>query len=141
MVSRSRVNKKVNPGYNLRIMSKDKITIYVKPTCTTCRKVLKILRESETDFDSVNYFEKPLTKKTLTELVKSLEIPPRDLLRKNEAVYKELGLSKKKLSDSELIGLMVKHPDLLQRPIVVKDNKVILARPAEEISRFVKKSL
>jgi len=50
-------------------MSKEKITIYVKPTCTTCRKVLKILRESEADFDSINYFEEPLTKKTLTQLV------------------------------------------------------------------------
>ena len=64
-------------------MSKEKITIYVKPTCTTCRKVLKILRESETDFDSVNYYEEPLTKKTLTKLVQSLGIVPRDLLRKN----------------------------------------------------------
>ena len=111
-------------------MSRDKITIYVKPTCTTCRKVLKILRESKTDFDSVNYFEEPLTKKTLTKLVKSLGIPPRDLLRKNESIYKELGLSIKELSDSELIELMVEHPDLLQRPIVVKDDKVVLARPA-----------
>jgi len=118
-------------------MSKDKISIYVKPTCTTCRKVLKILRESETDFNSVNYFEEPLTKKTLTKLVKNLGIPPRDLLRKNEAVYKELGLSKKELSDSELIGLMAEYPDLMQRPIVVQGDKVLLARPAEEVVRFL----
>jgi arsenate reductase len=119
-------------------MTKEKITIYVKPTCTTCRKAIKILRESETEFNSVNYFEEPLTKKTLTELVKSLGIPPRDLLRKNEAIYKELGLSKKGLGDSEIISLMIKHPNLLQRPIVVKGKEVILARPAEEIERFVK---
>lgn len=118
-------------------MTKEKITIYVKPTCTTCRKALKILRESETEFNSVNYYEKTLNKKTLSELVKSLGIPPRDLLRKNEAIYKELDLSKKELSDSEIISLMVKHPDLLQRPIVVKGKEVILARPAEEINRFV----
>ena len=118
-------------------MSKEKITIYVKPTCTTCRKVLKILGESETDFDSVNYFEEPLTKKTLTKLIKSLGIPPRDLLRKNESIYKELGLSKSKLSDSEIIELMVKHPNLLQRPIVVKGGKVVLARPAEEVEKVL----
>lgn len=118
-------------------MCKDKITIYVKPTCTTCRKVLKILRESETDFDSVNYFEEPLTKKTLTKLVKSLGIPPRYLLRKNETVYKELGLSKKELNDSEIISLMVENPDLLQRPIVIKGNKAILARPVEEIEKLL----
>jgi arsenate reductase len=118
-------------------MSKEKITIYVKPTCTTCRKVLKILRESEADFDSVNYFEEPLSKKTLTQLVKSLGIPPRDLLRKNEKIYKELGLSKKELSDSQIIELMVKHPDLLQRPIVIKGKEVVLARPAEEIEKLL----
>ena len=118
-------------------MSKEKITIYVKPTCTTCRKVLKILRESEADFDSVNYFEEPLSKKTLTQLVKSLSIPPRDLLRKNESIYRELGLSKKELSDSQIIELMVKHPDLLQRPIVIKGKEVVLARPAEEIEKLL----
>lgn len=118
-------------------MSKEKITIYVKPTCTTCRKVLKILRETETDFDSVNYFEEPLNKKTLAQLIKNLGIPPKDLLRKNEAIYKELGLSKKELSDSEIIDLMIKHPDLIQRPIVVKNNKVILARPAETIEKLL----
>ena len=119
-------------------MTNEIITIYVKPTCTTCRKALKILRENEMEFNSINYFEKPLTKKTLSELVKSLGNPPRDLLRKNEAIYKELGLSKKELSDSEIISLMIKHPNLLQRPIVVKFKEVILARPADEIHRFVK---
>ena len=118
-------------------MSKDKITIYVKPTCTTCRKVLKILRETESDFDSVNYFEEPLNKKTLSELVKKLGIPPKDLLRKNEKIYKDLGLSKQELSDSEIIDLMIEHPDLIQRPIVVKDKEVILARPAEEINKLL----
>ena len=118
-------------------MSKEKITIYVKPTCTTCRKVLKILKESETDFDSINYFEEPLNKKTLTKLIKSLGIPPRDLLRKNESIYRELGLSKKELSDSDIIYLMVKYPDLLQRPIVIKGDEVVLARPAEEIEKII----
>jgi len=118
-------------------MSKEKITIYVKPTCTTCRKVQKILKESETDFDSVNYFEEPLNKKTLTKLIKSLGIPPRDLLRKNESIYRELGLSKKELSDPQIIDLMIKHPDLIQRPIVVKGNEVVLARPAEEIEKLL----
>lgn len=118
-------------------MSKEKITIYVKPTCTTCRKVLKILRESEADFDSVNYFEEPLSKKTLTQIVKSLGITPRDLLRKNEKIYKELGLSKKELSDSQILELMVKHPDLIQRPIVVKGSEVLLARPAEDVNQIL----
>jgi len=119
-------------------MSGNKITIYVKPTCTTCRKTLKILKEDGSEFEEINYFEKPLTKKKLRELIKKLEVPPRDLLRKNEKIYKELGLSKKELSDAEIIDLMVKHPDLIQRPIVIKGDKVILARPAEKIEGFIK---
>ena len=118
-------------------MSKDKITIYIKPTCTTCRKVLKILRESETDFKSVNYFEEPLTRSTLSKLIKNLGIPSKELLRKNESIYKELGLSNKELNESEIISLILKHPELLQRPIVVKEENVILARPAEEIKNIL----
>ncbi len=117
-------------------MGKEKLKIYIKPTCTTCRKALKILNETNTEYEAVNYFEKPLTKKELTELVKKLGIPSSDLLRKNEKTYKELGLSKKELSEAVIIDLLVKHPDLLQRPIVRKGNKVILARPAEEITKI-----
>lgn len=118
-------------------MADDKITIYLKPTCTTCRKTLKIVREDGSEFETVNYFEQPLTKKKLTELIKKLDVPPRELLRKNEKVYKELNLSKKDLSDKEIIDLMVKHPDLIQRPIVVKGDRVILARPADEIEKLL----
>ena len=102
----------------------------------TCRKAIKILNENGTDYDAINYFEKPLSKKELTELVRKLGIPPRELLRKNEKKYKELGLSNKDLTDAEIIDLLVKNPDLTQRPIVRKGNNVILARPAEEIMKL-----
>jgi len=118
-------------------MSKDKITIYVKPTCSTVRKALKILRENGSEFDQVNYFETLFTKRKLTGLIKKLGVPPRELLRKNEKIYKELGVSKKELSDGEIIDLMVKHPDLIQRPIAVKGDSVILARPAEDIEQLL----
>jgi len=118
-------------------MSKNKITIYVKPTCTTCRKALKTLREQNAEFETVNYFEQALTKENLTKLIEMLNTPPRELLRKNEKTYKDLGLSKKDLSDEEIIDLMIKHPELLQRPIVQKGEKVILARPAEEIEQLL----
>jgi len=117
-------------------MSREKLKIYIKPTCTTCRKAIKILNENGTDYDAINYFEKPLSKKELTELVGKLGIPPRELLRKNEKIYKELGPSKKDLTDAEIIDLLVKNPDLIQRPIVRKGAKVILARPAEEILKL-----
>ena len=70
-------------------------------------------------------------------MIKSLGIPSKDLLRKNEPIYKELGLSRKELSESEIISLIVEHPELLQRPIGVKEEKVILARPAGEIENIL----
>jgi arsenate reductase len=117
-------------------MTKDKLRIYIKPTCTTCRKAITILKEEGGEFEAIDYYKKPFSKKELTGLTKKLKITPRDLLRKNERIYKELGLSRKDLSDSEVIDLMIKHPDLIQRPIVEAEGKVILARPAEEIKKI-----
>jgi arsenate reductase len=73
----------------------------------------------------------------LRELVKKMGIKPRELLRTSEAVYRELGLSKKELSDGELISLMVKHPDLIQRPIVERGARAVLGRPPENIKSLL----
>ena len=127
----------LNIWYYYCPMTEDKLRIYIKPTCTTCRNVLKILSEKGADFEAINYYEKPFSKKGLTELINKLNISPKDLLRKNEKVYKDLGLSNRDLSDSEIIDLMIKHPDLIQRPIVDGKGKVILARPAEAIKKIL----
>ena len=114
-----------------------KITIYQKPTCTTCRQVYSLLKEAGVDFDSVNYYLEPLPKIKLKELLKKMGIPASELLRTKEPVYKELKLAGKKLTEEETIDLMVKHPDLIQRPIVEKGAKAILARPAEKIKEIL----
>jgi len=64
-------------------------------------------------------------------------IKPRELLRTSEAIYHKLGLGKKELSDEELIALMVKHPDLIQRPIVERGNRAVLGRPPENIKSLL----
>ena len=110
-----------------------KITVYQKPTCTTCRQVYTILKESGVDFDAVNYYIDPIPKAKLKELIKKMGISASELFRTKEEIYKKLKLSEKKLTDDEAIDLMVKHPDLIQRPIVEKGSKAILARPAERI--------
>jgi arsenate reductase len=97
----------------------------------------KLLRESGVPFEKVNYYVEPLSKKKLTELVRKMGIKPRELLRKGEAVYKELGLADKELSDSELIALMVEHPDLLQRPIVERGDRAVLGRPTENVKELL----
>jgi arsenate reductase len=115
----------------------DKITVYEKPTCTTCREMDKLLRERGISFEKVNYYIEPLSKKKLTDLIRKMNIKPRDLLRKSEPVYKELGLAEDKFSDSELIALMVEHPDLLQRPIVERGDRAVLGRPTENVKELL----
>lgn len=97
----------------------------------------KLLRESGVPFEKVNYYVEPLTKKKLTELVRKLGMKPRELLRKSEPVYKELGLADGEFSDSELIALMVEHPDLLQRPIVERGDRAVLGRPTENVKELL----
>ena len=113
------------------------VTIYQKPTCTTCRQAVQLLKESGKPFTTVNYYEKPFTKAQLRGLLKKAKLSPKDVLRAKEDLYKELGLAKKSLSDDELLDLMVKHPDLIQRPIVEKGDKAILARPAETVKALL----
>lgn len=113
------------------------IIFYQKPTCTTCRKVKAELEKSGADFESVNYYEVPLSAVKLKELLAKLKIPAEALLRKKEPIYRELGLARKKLPEAELLALMAKHPDLIERPVVVKGAKAILARPAERVSELL----
>ena len=97
----------------------------------------KLLRESGISFEKVNYYVEPLSKKKLTELIRKLNLKPRDLLRKSEPIYKELGLAKDEFSASELIGLMIEHPDLLQRPIVERGDRAVLGRPTENVKELL----
>jgi arsenate reductase (glutaredoxin) len=115
----------------------DTITVYEKPTCTKCREMDKLLKERGVDFSKVNYYIEPLTKKKLTELVRKMNISPRDLLRKSEPVYKELGIASGEFTDAQLISLMVEHPDLMQRPIVERGEKAVLGRPTENVEELL----
>lgn len=113
------------------------IIIYQKPTCSTCRQAVQLLKESGKPFTAINYYERPFTKSGLKSLLKKARLSPRDVLRTKEDIYKELGLGKRTLSDDALIDLMLQHPDLIQRPLVEKGDRVMLARPAETIKKFL----
>lgn len=97
----------------------------------------RLLRESGVDFEKVNYYNEPLTKAKLTELIRKMKISPRELLRTSESIYKQLGLAKRELKDDEIISLMVKHPDLIQRPIVERGNRAVLGRPTENVKELL----
>ena len=110
-----------------------RITIYQKPSCTTCREVFQILKNSGVDFNAVDYYVEPLTKDQLKSLIKKMGIAAREVLRTKDPLYQELKLAERAIPDDEIIDLMVKHPDLLQRPIVEKGARAVLARPAEKV--------
>ena len=114
-----------------------KITIYEKPTCTTCRKVVKALDEAGVDFEKVNYYVKPFTKTKLQNLLKKMKMKPSELVRKNEKAYKDLDMKNKKYTEAQVLDLMIKNPDLVQRPIIEKGEKAILARPPERLKEIL----
>ena len=109
------------------------LTVYEKPTCTTCRKLATLLIERGVDFDRVNYHVDPLPEERIRELLGKAGIGPREALRTREPVYAELALAERDVSDDELIALMAQHPELLQRPIVERGDRAVLARPAERV--------
>ena len=114
-----------------------KIVIYQKPTCTTCRQVYAALKESGVDFDAVDYYLDPIPRAKLLELLHKMRLKPRALLRTKETIYKTLKLGERELSDEQIVDLMVEHPDLIQRPIVEKGARAVLARPAERLKEIL----
>ena len=114
-----------------------KITIYQKPTCTTCRQVHAALKESGVQFDAVDYYLDPIPRTKLHELQRKMGIHARQLLRTKEKIYKKLRLGERELTDEQIVDLMVEHPDLIQRPIVEKGARAILARPAERLKEIL----
>ena len=113
------------------------ITIYHNPKCSKSRQTLKLLKEQAIDIDVIEYLKNPPTVKKLQEILSLLQISPRDLMRKKETEYKDLGLYNSDLSDEDLIESMVKHPILIERPIVLANGKAALGRPPENILNII----
>ena len=109
------------------------ITIYHNPKCSKSRQTLVLLGEQGITPTIIEYLKNPPTVEKLKEILSQLRIAPRDLMRKKENEYEELGLGNPSLSDEDLIGFMVKHPILIERPIVVADGKAALGRPPEQV--------
>lgn len=107
------------------------LTIYEKPTCSTCRKLRALLIARGVDFESIDYHLAGVKEGELRELLRKLGTSPREILRMREPLVDDLGLSEPGVSDEELIAQMVAHPALIQRPIVVCGDRALLARPIE----------
>ncbi|HMK90661.1 MAG TPA: arsenate reductase (glutaredoxin) [Methylocystis sp.] len=109
------------------------ITIYHNPSCGTSRNVLTAIRETGAEPVVVQYLKDPPTREKLKALLKAMGISARGLLRKRGTPYEELGLDDPKWSEEELIGFMLKHPILIERPIVETPKGTRLCRPAEKV--------
>ena len=108
------------------------ITIYHNPKCSKSRQTLKLLQEQGINPVTIEYLKNPPTVEKLKEILSLLGVSPRDLMRKKEDKFKELDLANSKLTDEDLIHFMVKHPILIDRPIVLGNGKAALGRPPEQ---------
>ncbi|WP_454633903.1 arsenate reductase (glutaredoxin) [Bradyrhizobium cenepequi] len=123
------------------------VSIYHNPDCGTSRNTLAMIRQSGEEPTVIEYLKTPPSREKLVELIAAMGISVRALLREKGTPYKELGLDDPKWTDDDLLDFMVKHPILINRPIVVTPKGVKLCRPSEavleilpnaKIGRFVK---
>lgn len=109
------------------------ITIYHNPRCSKSRQTLQILEEQGITPTIVEYLKTSIDHQTLDSLLRGLNMEPRDLMRKGETEYKELELNNEELDRNQLIAAMVENPRLIERPIVVVGDEVIIGRPPESV--------
>lgn len=109
------------------------VTIYHNPRCSKSRQTLALLQDQGIEPEVVEYLNDTPDAATLDDILKKLDMEPRELMRRKEAPYKELGLDDPGLSRQALIAAMVEHPILIERPIVLKGKKAALGRPPERV--------
>ena len=109
------------------------ITIYHNPACGTSRNVLAMIKNSGELPRVIEYLKTPPDRSTLVQLIKAMGIPVRDVLRQKGTPYDELGLGDPKWTDEQLVDFMLKHPILINRPIVVTPIATRLCRPSEAV--------
>lgn len=109
------------------------ITIYHNPACGTSRNVLAMIRNSGEEPVVIEYLKTPPDRATLTALIAAMGVPVRAVLREKGTPYAELSLDDPKWSDEQLIGFMLQHPILINRPIVVTPLGTMLCRPSETV--------
>ena len=113
-----------------------KYVIYHNSRCRKSREALKYLQDKEYDFKVRDYIKNLLSIEEIEELIESLKIKPIELVRKNEAIWKE-NFKKKDLDDSQIISALSKYPKLIERPIVRKGKNSIIARPIDKLLNFL----
>ena len=107
--------------------------IYHNPRCSKSRQTLEILNQQDVDTEIVLYLENPPSAEEISSILQKLGLSSRDIIRKGEEEYKLLNIKDQSLTENELISFMSENPKLIERPIVVKDDKAIIGRPPENV--------
>jgi arsenate reductase len=115
----------------------DRLEIFHNPRCSKSRAALSIIEAAGVEFDVVRYLDDPPSSERLAEILHMLGMKPRELMRRKEAVYRELGLDDEGLGDQALVDAMAANPILIERPIVVLGDKGCLGRPPENVAAFL----
>jgi arsenate reductase len=113
------------------------VTIFHTPKCSKSRQTFGLLGDQGVTPTVIEYLKTPPTAEQLKEILALLGMRPRELMRKKEAVYAEFDLGNASLSDDELINFMIKHPILIERPIVLANGKAALGRPPEQVLEII----
>ena len=116
----------------------ERLVIYHNPVCGQSRGALEILRERGVEVDVIEYLKTPLSREDFERFLDLLPDPPADLVRKDKR-FKELGLDENQYVTREaVIKVLLEHPELMQRPIIIKGQKAVLARPSEKVEELLK---
>lgn len=111
--------------------------IYHNPRCGKSRQTLALIEEAGIEPEIIEYLKTPPTAEELDAILKKLKLEPQELMRKGEAIYKELKLAERELTRDEAIAVMLEHPKLIERPIVVQGRKAVLGRPPENVKELL----
>jgi len=104
------------------------VKVYHKSTCVTCKRTISELERAGADLDARDFFRDPFTEAELKKIMAMAKISPREMLRKRDRAYKEMGLDGADMTDGQLVRLMVKNPGLIRRPIIVTEGRVAVGR-------------
>lgn len=108
-------------------------TIYHNPKCSKSRQTLKLLRQNGIEPDVVEYLQEPPTRTELRQIVRALGVPARELIRRKDKHFAELGDPDTRYSDSAAVNLLAEYPQLIERPIVVRERRAVIGRPPENV--------
>lgn len=111
------------------------IKIFHNPRCSKSRQALALLSESGVEHEVILYLETPPNRAEITKLAEMLGCSPRDMMRRGELIYKELGLAQ--ADDSQLFDAMASHPILIERPIIISGKRAVIARPPERVEELL----